>query len=213
MATASSGLTSSAIGLPLIRRIMTSRTYQLAATTRDAAVMADDLHHSHALVTPLEAEQLLDALVRVTGGRVRFAGYPVGLRANQVPAPPQTGRRFTAGTGDQFLKTFGKPERLLTCECERTVQPNIAQALHLLNGELLNRKIAAPAGRIEALLRAKTPPARVVEDLYLVTLSRRPRGEELQKALGWIAEAPTPREGMQDLLWVLLNSREFQFNH
>jgi hypothetical protein len=92
------------------------------------------------------------------------------------------------------------------------VQPNIAQALHLLNGDFLNRKIEAQAGRIENLLKAKTALPAVIEELYLVTLSRPPRPEELNKAQEWIAKAPSPREGVQDLLWVLLNSREFLFN-
>src|SRR5207248_7889282 len=74
---------------PMVKRIMMSRTYQLTATTRDRSVMSDDLHHSHALIAPLEAEQLLDALSQVTGVSPRFTGYPRGLRANQVPAPAQ----------------------------------------------------------------------------------------------------------------------------
>jgi hypothetical protein len=93
------------------------------------------------------------------------------------------------------------------------VQPNIAQALHLLNGDFLNRKIASPAGRIEKLLKAKTKAPAMIEELYLVTLSRPPRPAESRKAQEWIAKAPTPREGLQDLLWVLLNSKEFLFNH
>src|SRR5262249_9738021 len=101
----------------------------------------------------------------------------------------------------------------VTCECERSAKPNIAQALHLLNGEFLNKKIAAPTGRVEELLKATKPLPEMVEELYLVTLSRPPRPEELVKAQEWIKAAPTPREGVQDLLWVLLNSREFQFNH
>src|SRR5262249_19553444 len=112
-----------------------------------------------------------------------------------------------------LLDVFGRPSRQITCECERTVQPNIAQALHLLNGDFLNKKIAAPTGRVEALLKAKKELPAVVEELYLATLSRPPSREEADRALHWIRTAPTPREGAQDLLWVLLNSREFLFNH
>ena len=108
---------------------------------------------------------------------------------------------------------FGRPPRKITCECERTATPNIAQALHLLNGDFLNRKIEAPTGRIENLFKAKTPLPQVIEELYLVTLSRPPRPEEVTKAQEGIAAAPTPKEGVQDLLWVLVNSREFLFNH
>src|SRR5262249_24718221 len=105
------------------------------------------------------------------------------------------------------------PARQITCECERTSQPNIAQALHLLNWTFLNQKINAPAGRIETLLMTKTPLPALVEEMYLVTLSRPPSPEEVQKAQTWITKAPTPKEGVQDLLWTSLNSREFLFNH
>ncbi|HSQ54355.1 MAG TPA: DUF1549 and DUF1553 domain-containing protein, partial [Gemmata sp.] len=109
----------------MVKTIMMSRVYQLASTVRDRDTMSDDLHHAHAIVQPLEAEQLLDALSQITQVPVQFKGYPLGLRANQVPAPPQSGRRNVAGMGERFLKTFGKPDRLLTCECERLDDPGL----------------------------------------------------------------------------------------
>jgi len=112
-----------------------------------------------------------------------------------------------------FLDVFGRPARQITCECERTIQPNIAQAMHMMNGELLNQKLSAPTGRIESLVKAKTPPTAMVEELYLVTLSRRPTDVEMHKAEEWIRSAPSAKEGVQDLLWTLLNSREFLFNY
>jgi hypothetical protein len=116
---------------PLVREVMTSRTYQRAATSFDRHTMSDDLHHSHAAVLPLKAEQLIDALAQVTGVPVQFRGYPLGLRANQVPAPPQSGRRGSFdGMGERFLKVFGKPDRLLTCECERSDDPGLLQDGH-----------------------------------------------------------------------------------
>ena len=112
-----------------------------------------------------------------------------------------------------FLDVFGRPPRQVTCECERGTQPNIAQALHLLNGDLLNGKIMAKDGRIEKLLKARKAAPEMVQELYLATLSRPPTAAELQKAEHWITAAPSARDGVQDLLWVLLNSREFLFNH
>jgi hypothetical protein len=194
---------------PLVKRIMTSRTYQLAATTRDAAVMADDLHHSHALVTPLEAEQLLDALSQVVGVPVRFAGYPIGLRANQIPAPPQTGRRFTSGMGDQFLKVFGKPERLLTCECERSDDPGLLQAFQMISGDVVNRLIADPDNRIGVRLSAGATDAAMLEEFYLAALCRRPTDAEGRKILAYLAAAPDRRAAWEDVLWALVNSKEF----
>ena len=115
--------------------------------------------------------------------------------------------------GSFLLDVFGRPARQITCECERTTQPNIAQALHLLNGDFLNKKIAHATGRIENLFKAKKEPAVIVEEIYLVTVSRPPRPDEVQRALGWFQRAADPKEGVQDLLWALLNSREFLFNH
>src|SRR5262249_59678938 len=92
-----------------------------------------------------------------------------------------------------LLVVFGRPPRAITCECERTTQPNIAQAMHLLNGDFLNRKIADPAGRVERLAKAKAEPEAVIRDLYLVTLSRPPRPEEVAQARPWLAEAANPR--------------------
>jgi hypothetical protein len=189
----------------LLRTILNSRAYQLSsAVTPGNAADAGNVFFTRYRVKRLTAEQLADALDFATGTREKYPGLPLGTRAIQLP---------DTRVRSYLLDVFGRPPRQVTCECERTVQPNIAQALHLLNGEFLNRKIAAPAGRVEALLRAKAPLPKVVEELYLVTLSRPPRPDEVKKALGWIADAPTPREGAQDLLWVLLNSREFQFNH
>ncbi len=85
--------------------------------------------------------------------------------------------------------------------------------MHLLNGASLNKKIAAANGRIDKLLKAQKPPTEIVDELYLAALARLPQQDERQRVLGWIERAPNPRDGLQDLLWVLLNSREFLFNH
>ena len=189
----------------LLRTIMNSRAYQLSsASTPGNKADAANVYHTRYVVKRLTAEQLADALDFATGTREKYQGLPLGTRAIQLPDTKV--RSF-------LLDVFGRPARQITCECERTAQPNIAQALHLLNGDFLNKKIAAPTGRIEGLLKAKKPVPEMVEELYLATLSRPPRPEEMAKAQGWVAEAPSPREGLQDLLWVLLNSREFLFNH
>jgi hypothetical protein len=155
-------------------------------------------------VKRLTAEQLADALDFATGTREKYQGLPAGTRAIQLP--DTSFRSF-------LLDVFGRPPRQITCECERTAQPNLAQALHLMNGDVLNRKIGAPAGTVEKLMRLPTPLPAVVEEMYLATLSRFPSPDEVQKATRWIAQASSPKAGVQDLLWVLLNSREFLFNH
>jgi Protein of unknown function (DUF1553)/Protein of unknown function (DUF1549) len=189
----------------LLRAIMNSHAYQLSsAVTPGNAADAANVYSARYSVKRLPAETLADALDFATGTREKYQGLPPGTRAIQLP--DSRVRSF-------LLDVFGRPARVVTCECERTAQPNIAQALHLMNGDFVNRKIAAPGGRVEALAKAKKSLVEITEELYLVTLSRPPRPDEVAKARDWILAAPTQREGVQDLLWVLLNSREFLFNH
>jgi hypothetical protein len=198
---------------PMVKRIMMSRTYQLAATTRDRSVMSDDLHYSHALVAPLEAEQLLDALSQVTGMPARFTGYPRGLRANQLPAPAQAvqqgGRRGTVTLGERFLRTFGKPDRLLTCECERNDDPGLLQAFQMITGELQNSMIRDPDNRIGALLDGGKSDAEMLEEFYLAALCRFPNDAEAKKLLAFLGGAKDRRKCWEDVVWALVNSKEF----
>jgi hypothetical protein len=189
----------------LLRTIFNSRAYQLSATaTPGNQVDAANVYHTRYTRKRLTAEQLADALDYATGTREKYVGLPLGTRAIQLP---------DTRVRSYLLDVFGRPPRQITCECERTTQPNIAQALTLLNGDFVNKKIDAPTGRIQALVNAKAAPEKIVEELYLVTLSRPPRPEEMQRDLKWLAEAPSLKEGAADRLWVLLNSREFLFNH
>ena len=187
----------------LLRTIFASRAYQLSSAVTDGN-KADgaNTHFARYTVKRLTAEQLADAIDAATGTREKYAGVPLGTRAIQLP---DTQYR------SYLMDTFGRPARQVTCECERTTRPNIAQALHLLNGDFLNKKIADKAGRVEKLAAKK--PAEAIGELYLVTLGRPPSEDELAKAGGWVKSAPSVREGLQDLLWVLVNSKEFLFVH
>jgi hypothetical protein len=188
----------------LLRTILNSRAYQLSSDPTDAnKADAANVHFTRYTVKRLTAEQLADAIDFATGTREKYVGLPLGTRAIQLPDNE---------VRSYLLDTFGRPARQVLCECERTTRPNIAQAMHLLNGDFLNRKIADKAGRVEKLVAAKTPTPQAVEELYLATLSRPPTADERAKAEGWVKSAPTPRDGLQDLLWVLVNSREFLFN-
>ncbi len=189
----------------LLRTIMRSRAYQISsATTPGNQPDAANVNFTHCTVKRLTAEELADALDFATGTKEKYPGLPKGTRAIQLPDSEV--RSF-------FLDTFGRPARKVSCECERSGQPNIAQAMHLLNGDFLNRKIASAEGRIEGLFKSQAPLPKVVEELYLATVSRPPKPKESEKALDWLKTAPSPKEGAQDLLWALLNSREFLFNH
>jgi hypothetical protein len=187
----------------LLRTIFRSRAYQLSSTPAEGnRADASNTYHARSTRKRLTAEQLADAIDFATLTREKYQGLPLGTRAIQLPDTRV--RSF-------LLDVFGRPARQITCECERTSQPNIAQALHLLNSDFLNRKIESPAGRVAQLLGEKKTPEALVEELYLATLSRRPRPEESKSGLAWLKKAPTVREGAQDLLWVLINRREFQF--
>jgi hypothetical protein len=188
-----------------MRTIMNARAYQLSSRSLPGnRADAANTHYTRYTVKRLTAEQLADALDFATGTREKYQGLPPGTRAIQLPDTRV--RSF-------LLDVFGRPPRQITCECERTATPNIAQALHLLNGDFLNRKITAPTGRLQTLLKSKASLDGAIEQLYLVTFSRLPRPEERTRTKEWVARAPSLREGLGDLLWVLVNAREFQFNH
>jgi hypothetical protein len=187
----------------LLRVLMTSRLYQLDSQPT-AANEADRRFYSHFTVKRLSAEALLDAVDEATGTPTKFTSLPLGTRAIELP---------DAEYQNYFLKTFGKPVRASVCECERSPDESLSQALHTLNGDVVTGKIAAPNGRISRLLAAKTAPAKVVDEIYLATLSRSPTESERQNASRFLKESKTPREGYEDLQWALINSKEFLFVH
>jgi hypothetical protein len=189
----------------LMRTIMNSRGYQLSSiVTPGNREDTGNVYFARYTIKRLTAEQLADAIDFATGTREKYKGLPLGTRAIQLP--DTSVRSF-------LLDVFGRPPRQITCECERKVEPNIAQALHLLNGDDLNKKLTAAGGRIDALFKSKTLLPAIIEEVYLATVSRPPRSEEVTEADAWVAKAGSPKDGVQDLLWVLLNSREFLFNH
>jgi hypothetical protein len=187
----------------LIRTITRSQTYQLSSQPARGNER-DTRYYSHFPFKRLGAEQLLDALTAATGVPEKFGGFPLGTRADQLP---------DSTVPSYFLDVFGRPARQITCECERTSEPTVAQVLHLMNSAGMNEKIAAKNGRVAALLAASLPPRRIVDELYLASLSRFPTLEESRVAIQALAAAPERGQAAQDLLWALLNSKEFVFNH
>jgi hypothetical protein len=193
----------------LIRTIMNSRTYQLSAVPNEWN-REDETNFSHALVRPLQAEQLLDALSQVTGVPAKFTSYPLGMRAGEIPGVRPAIRRDQRPTNSElFLKQFGKPERLLTCECERSDDATLGRAFQLLTGELLNQLLAEKDNRIGRLLAAGKTDREVIEEVYLAALSRSPSAEELKASIAFVAKAKSRRSGLEDFLAGLLNSKEF----
>lgn len=187
----------------LLRTICNSRTYQLAseiAPARDAEAM----FLTHRRPRRLPAEILLDAINQAALVQEQFENSPPGTRAISLADP---------STGSYFLDIFGRPRRTSTCECERRSQPDLIQVLHLSNSEKMHAKVSDPAGRVARLLAAGKNDTEMVDELYLSALGRFPTAEERSGVGQVIAAAPSRKEGLEDLLWALLNSAEFVFNH
>jgi hypothetical protein len=192
----------------LVRLIMTSRSYQLSATPNDTNG-DDETNFARALVRPLQAEVLLDAQAQVIGAAPRFAGFPEGTRAVQLPGVAVPQRRRSTTEAERFLLAFGKPVRSLSCECERSDDATPQHALLLLSGEPLNGMLRAPDNRLGKLLAAGKTDAEIIEELFLAALCRAPTAAEREGVLARLARAKDRRAGLEDLLWALVNSKEF----
>ena len=191
----------------LIRTVMTSAAYQRSSTPAKGSE-TDQKFYSSYIARRLPAEVLLDAISQATGAPTEFPGYPRGTRALQLP---------DSTVVSYFLTAFGRPERVQTCSCERQEEPNVAQALHLSNGETINGKLRAPGNALERVLKENLPDELLIERLYLIAFSRRPSPDEksrVEKALGPLPTDPKARrEAVEDLMSALLTSKEFLFNH
>ncbi|MCH7687225.1 MAG: DUF1553 domain-containing protein [Planctomycetes bacterium] len=185
----------------LIKTIMTSRLYQLdSQPTKENA--SDDRFYSHYKVKRLSAEPLLDAIDKATGVKTKFQNLPLGTNAIDLP---------DAEYPNYFLTTFAKPKRASVCECERSPDENLAQALHMLNGDILAGKVAHKNGRVAKLLAAKKSQEEIITQLYLGALSRYPTESEQAACQKIVEESPNPKEGYEDLLWALINSKQFLY--
>ena len=189
----------------LMRTILQSQTYQRSSVPVPGNA-ADTRFYSRYFPRRLMAEVLLDAMSQVTGAPTKFKGYPETWRAVQLP---------DSNVDSYFLRTFGRPERNNTCECERSSDPSVTQVLHMANGDTLNQKLTAKGNRIEKLLAENTPLEKIVEQGYLSALSRYPSDEEKEKFLKVIGEGSDKerRALIEDMYWALLSSKEFVFNH
>jgi hypothetical protein len=187
----------------LIRTILNSRTYQLSARTNE--LNADDaLYFSHAYTRLLPAEVLLDAISTLTSTVTPFDGLPKGARATQIPDGKME---------NPFLKTFGRPARELACECERESDSNLSQALQLIGGATVNGKLRDDNGRMAQLAKGDKTPEAITRELYLVALAREPSASEVEAAVKHLSGAADRRQAVEDLGWVLINSKEFLFRH
>ncbi len=187
----------------LLRTICNSRVYQLASRA-SSQVDRDGMFYSHRRYSRLPAAVMLDAVSFATGTSESFTGLPAGTRAIELPDPT---------IPSYFLQAFGRSVRSSPCECATSNDPDLAQALHLVNSDSINGKLTAGGSRLDRLLQAEMDDTARVDELFFVTRSRPPSAEERKIALALIDQAEDRNTAFQDLLWALLNSTEFVFNH
>ncbi|MDQ6666541.1 MAG: DUF1553 domain-containing protein [Acidobacteriota bacterium] len=192
----------------LIRTIMSSSVYQLSSEA-NATNQSDNIYYSKYIVKRLPAEVMLDAMSQVTGAPAKFAGYPAGTRALQLP---------DTQVRSEFLASFGRPPRISCDAAERSVEPSIAQALHVINGDTLNKKLSAPDGFPALSVKMGLSDSRLLDLLFLSAYNRYPSESEkqpmvvaLNKARGSDREAR--QKAIEDMMWAMLTSKEFLFNY
>jgi hypothetical protein len=187
----------------IARTILNSRVYQLGPATK--ANGDDEQNFSHARSRTMPAEVLLDAIGQTTGVPEKFNGTPEGTRAIQL---------WDNRMPSYFLQLFGRPARTSVCECERSTEPSIAQALHLMNAEEIEAKIRSRKGTARKLADSEMTPPAIIDELYLSTHSRLPTKAEQAAMLDLFSgkEAITRREAVEDVLWTLLNTKDFLYN-
>ena len=186
------------------RTLLNSRVYQLSSRTNSSN--ADDYQNfSHAATKSLPAEVLLDAICQSTGVREHFDGWPGGYRAIEV---------WDNRMPSYFFRLFGRPVRATVCECERSDEPSTAQALHLLNSPEIADKVGSRHGIAQTLANSDLSDDEIIEELYLNTVSRFPDETDRQAVLQAFRDLGLDRRAAtEDVLWALLNSKEYLFNH
>ncbi len=190
----------------LIKTITTSAVYQQSSESRPENI-ADNENFARSYRRRLRAEVLLDAVSDLTGTHEEFKGLPFGARAietwsNNIPSP--------------FMDAFGRPDSSQDCTCERDSKTSLVQALHLMNSDGLQALIADPTGRVANLVKSEDVSIKaIIEDIYLAGYSRPPTPDELAKASEIIFNAPgaSRQTAAEDIMWMVVNSAEFVFNH
>jgi hypothetical protein len=188
---------------------LNSNTYQLASEPNETN-REDEANFSRAVVRRLSAEQLLDAASRLCDVPLDFAGYPIGSRAAQLPGVAVRRSRNEGPTeAERFLKLFGRPPRLQSCDCERSEESTLNQTFQLISGSLINRMLSTDENRLSRLAQSKASSEEVVSELYWLAITRPPTDDELRELTAYLDKASSRRTAIEDIAWSLMNSNEF----
>jgi hypothetical protein len=191
----------------LIGTICKSRTYSLSSTPNEFN-KTDRQAYSRYYPKRMAAEVLYDAVSQVTGSPAQFPGLPQDAHApnRALMLPDESFQSY-------FLDVFGRPQRLSACECERSTEANLAQSLHLLNSEEVQGKIARSGGRSDQLAKDPRSDEEKIEELFLWAVGHKPSEKHLRLAMANIdANAKNKKLAYENILWALLNTKEFVFN-
>ena len=188
----------------LIRDICNSHVYQASVAANDSN-RDDDSQFSHQRLRRLRADVMLDALSQITETPGEFSESPRGMRAMQLYEGLYRSNNY-------FLKTFGASSRDSVSTSETHIEPTLAQALHMVNGNTLEGKLAR-SQVVPAMLKAGKKPGEIIDELFVRTLSRKPSEAEAKEMLSLVSASPADKAGYDDVLWALVNSTEFEFNH
>jgi len=178
------------------------REFVLGATLLAAVLLNSE--QIKAQQAKLTAEQLLDAICAVTGQAEEYPGMPAGTLAIDLVDPPE---------GHKFLQVFGQPQRELPCECERSTDSNLSQALQLINGPTVHNKLRADAGNVHRWITEGKSDADIINLLYQSALSRPALPQEQETAAAHIKASEDRTRALEDVAWAVINSKEFLFQH
>ena len=196
----------------LHRRILNLAAYQRSWET-NASNAKDDRNYSHRVLRRMSAEQVLDAVAQTTGTPVALAPVYSGDPNRKPERSIEYPLSRPGGADSYLLKIFDKPQRTQSCDCERGETPNLSQSLYFYNDGALIAKITDKDGRLTKLLNEMKDDAKLLDELYLMTLSRLPTSAERDVANKYVRESKSRSEAFEDLLWSLLNRREFLVMH
>jgi len=189
----------------LVRTLVTSKLYQLSSEPTDGN-KHDRQNFARFYGRRFISEVMLDAVDQATGTKTKFSGISAVGRAIDLPHE---------GFGSYFLDTFDRPRRVSGCECDRSSAATLAQVLLLANSDEIENKIGDGSGKIAKLVKENRPLNEALDDIYLGALSRLPTAIERAKTTEFVERLPAAerQKGLEDVLWTLVNSKEFMFNH